>query len=63
MTVAWDGAVTGTSTGITGVDGKVTMGSPKTRDSSGTIVLRVTDIVKDGYDYQPTAPDEDETYF
>lgn len=49
----WSGLVSGSSNGVTGADGKVTLKSPTTK-SSGTITFTVTDVVKSGYTYDPS---------
>jgi len=53
----WSGDVSGTVNGVTGADGKVLLESPK-KKGGGTFVFTVTDIVKDGYTYEPTMNNE-----
>lgn len=45
---AWNGVVTGTSSGITGTDGAVTLKS-KTVKKSGTVSVAITSVTKAGY--------------
>lgn len=49
---SWSGLVGGTSPGVTGSDGKVTLQSPKTK-SSGTFIFTVTEVSAAGYTYDP----------
>jgi len=46
----WSGAVSGTVSGVTGPDGKVTLKSPK-KKGGGTFTFTVTDVVASGYMY------------
>jgi len=48
----WSGVVNGSAQGTTGPDGKVTIDSPKKKDG-GTFTFTVTDVVKNGYTYNP----------
>ena len=52
VTGQWSGFVSGTSSGTTGTDGKVTLTSPK-KAGSGTITFCVTNVVASGYTYDP----------
>jgi hypothetical protein len=53
VTGSWSGLVTGTSSGATGADGKVTLSSPKTT-KSGAITFCVSNVVASGYTYDPS---------
>jgi hypothetical protein len=53
VTGAWSGAVSGTSSGTTGADGKVTLQSP-TKKNGGTFNFCVTNVVASGYTYDPS---------
>ncbi len=46
----WSGDVSGTSSGVTGADGKVTLQSPK-KKKGGNFIFTVTDVVAPGYIY------------
>ena len=46
----WSGAVSGTATGVTDADGKVTLQSPK-KKKGGTFIFTVTDVEAPGYIY------------
>jgi len=50
----WSGIVGGAASSVTGVDGKVTLQSPKVK-SGGTFTFTVDDVVKSGWDYVPGA--------
>jgi hypothetical protein len=48
----WSGAVSGSSSGATGPDGKVTLQSPN-KKGGGTFIFTVTDVQASGYTYDP----------
>jgi hypothetical protein len=48
----WSGIVGGAASSVTGVDGKVTLQSPKVK-SGGTFTFMVDDVVKSGWIYDP----------
>ena len=48
----WSGIVGGAASSVTGVDGKVTLQSPKVK-SGGTFTFTVDDVVKSGWTYDP----------
>lgn len=48
----WSGTVSGTASGVTGADGKVTLRPPK-KKNGGTFTFTVTDVVLSGYIYRP----------
>jgi hypothetical protein len=48
----WSGPVSASASGVTGVDGKVTLQSPRTK-SGGTITFTVTNVTATGYTYNP----------
>jgi hypothetical protein len=49
----WSGPVTGTVSGVTGFDGKVTLQSSKVK-SGGTFTFTVSDVEVSGYTYNPS---------
>ncbi len=57
VTGSWSDAVSGTSTGVTASDGKVTLQSPKTKNG-GTFIFTVTDVAASGYTYEPSLNSE-----
>ena len=48
----WSGIVNGSSSGDTGLDGKVKLTSPRSK-TAGTFTFCVTDVVASGYVYDP----------
>lgn len=50
VSVQWSGAVTGSSQGVTGADGRILLESPKTT-SGKTVICTVTDVVESGSTY------------
>jgi predicted phosphodiesterase len=54
---SWSGGVSGTSTGVTGSDGKVTLQSPRTKNG-GTFTFAVTNVAASGYTYDPVLNNE-----
>jgi hypothetical protein len=54
----WSGAVSGTSMGTTGSDGKTMLESPS-KKNGGTFTFTVTSVVKSGYTYNPSLNVED----
>ena len=46
----WSGYVSGTASGVTGADGKVTLQSPKIKNG-GNFTFTVTDVEASGYTY------------
>jgi PKD repeat protein len=49
----WSGAYTGAASGTTGPDGTVTFNSGKVKEASATFTFEVTNVVKEGFLYDP----------
>ncbi len=56
--VTWSGAVSGTSSGVTGTDGTVTFNSAKIRSTGVTFTITVTDVTHDTYTYDSSLNNE-----
>lgn len=54
---SWSGVVSGSSSGVTLSDGKISLTSPKTKQS-GTFTFTVTDVTAAGYTYDPALNNE-----
>ena len=52
--VTWSGDVSGTDSGVTGSDGKVSFTSPRLRASSGTFTITVTNVTHATIPYDPS---------
>ncbi|HDP93955.1 MAG TPA: PKD domain-containing protein [Candidatus Aminicenantes bacterium] len=54
VTVSWSGVVSGSASGVTGTDGRVSFTSGNVK-SSGPFTVTVTDVAHTVYDYDPAA--------
>lgn len=56
--VDWSGLVTGAASGVTGADGVAVIDSPKTRTSTGTFTITITDVSSGAYIYNSALNNE-----